>query len=231
MEQTVADIPEGAWLVDDTMFLNIYGSESWYTQRNTALIALLILCASLSSLFAPEQNADLRRMLHSTPRGRERLFWAKYGVAVGITVLVWLMVFVQEWGTASKMLGETILNAPCGSISMLWSFPGTVRSYLAILCISKCVALLLPMNLCVFVGERVRGFEKAFLVNCVFLLIPAAIYRFGVHGLKNVTPIRFLADGNILLSEASNILIFGVWIVGPIAALVAAKRDWISTSH
>ena len=223
-------MPEGAWLVDDTMFLNIYGSESWYTQRNTALIALLILCASLSSLFAPEQNADLRRMLHSTPRGRERLFWAKYGVAVGITVLVWLMVFAQEWRTASEMLGEAILNAPCGSISMLQSFPGTVRSYLAILCISKGISLLLPLNLCVFVGERVRGFEKTFLVNLVVLLIPAAAYRFGVHGLKFVTPVSFLADGNILQSEASNILIIGAWIVGAIVALVTAKRDWISNT-
>lgn len=231
LEQTVADMPEGAWLVDDTMFLNIYGSESWYTQRNTALIALLILCASLSSLFSLEQNADLKRMLHSTPRGRERLFWAKYGVAVGITVLVWLMVFVQEWRTASKMLGETLLNAPCGSISMLRNFPGTVRSYLAILCISKGIALLLPMNLCVFVGEKVRGFEKAFLINLVFLLIPAAAYRFGVHGLNFVTPVSFLAEGNALSFEAGNILSFGIWIAGSFVALIAAKRNWSSVNH
>lgn len=228
LEQTVADIPEGAWLVDDTMFLNIYGSESWYTQRNTALIALLILCASLSSLFAPEQNADLRRMLHSTPRGRERLFWAKYGVAVGITVLVWLMVFVQEWRTASKMLGETILNAPCGSISMLWSFPGTVKSYLAILCISKGVALLLPMNLCVFVGERVRGFEKAFLINLVFLLIPAAAYRFGVHGLKFVTPVSFLAESSPIFYGSDAIPVLAVWMALSSLALIKAKRNWCS---
>ena len=231
LEQTVADMPEGAWLVDDTMFLNIYGCESWYTQRNTALIALLILCAGLSSLFASEQNADLRRMLHSTPRGRKGLFWAKYGVAVGITALVWLMVFMQEWRTASEMLGEMILNAPCGSIHMLRSFPGTVRSYLTVLCISKCVALLIPMNICVFVGERVRGFEKAFLINLVFLLIPAAAYRFGVHGLKFVTPVSFLADGNILQFEAGNILILGIWIAGSIVALIAAKRNWISTNY
>lgn len=228
LEQTVADIPEGAWLVDDTMFLNIYGSDSWYAQRNTVLIALLILCASLSSLFAPEQNADLRRMLHSTPRGRERLFWAKYGVAVGITVLVWLMVFVQEWRTASKMLGETILNAPCGSISMLWSFPGTVKSYLAILCISKGVALLLPMNLCVFVGERVRGFEKAFLINLVFLLIPAAVYRFGGHGLQFVTPVSFLAESSPIFYGSDAIPVLAVWMALSSLALIKAKRNWCS---
>lgn len=229
LEQVVADLPEGAWLVDDTMLLNIYGSESWYAQRNTALIALIMLCAGLSSLFAPEQNADLRRMLHSTPRGRKRLFWAKYGVAVGITVLVWLMVFVQEWRSASEMLGETILNAPCGSINMLRSFPGTVRSYLAIVCIFKGIALLLPMNLCVFVGEKVRGFEKAFLINLVFLLIPAAAYRFGVHGLKFVTPVSLLADGNVLQFSSGNILIFGIWTAVSIVALVAAKHDWAAT--
>lgn len=231
LEQTVDGLPEGAWLVDDTMFLNIYGSDSWYAQRNTALVALLILCACLSPLFSAELNSDLRKVLHSTPRGRERLFWAKYGVAFGVAVLVWLMVFVQEWRTASKMLGEAVLNAPCTSIGMLEEFPGTVRTFLTALCISKGITLLIPMNLCVIIGEKLRGFEKAFLVNCVCLIIPATAYRFGAHNLKSVTTIDYLADGNILLSENSGILICCFWIVVSIAVLLEAKRDWISTKH
>lgn len=231
LEQTVDGLSEGAWLVDETMFLNICGSESWYAQRNTALVALLILCACLSPLFSAEQNSDLRKVLHSTPSGRERLFRTKYGVAFGVTVLVWLMVFVQEWRIASKMLGETVLAAPCTSIGMLKEFPGTVRTFLTALCISKGIALLIPMNLCVVIGEKLRGFEKAFLVNCVCLIIPATAYRFGAHNLKSVTPIDYLADGNILLSEDSGILICCFWIVGSIAVLLVAKRDWISTKH
>ena len=228
LEQTVADTPESAWLVDDTMFLNIYGRESWYTQRNAAWIALLILCGGLSPLFSPEQNADLRRILRSTPGGRQKLFLAKYSVAFGVTVLVWLMVFVRQWYTASKMLGRTVLSAPCASIDTIQSFPGTVQSYLAVFCILQGIALLLSTNLCVFFGEKARGFEKAFLMNLVFLLIPAAAYRFGVHGLRFVTPISFLADGNVLLSDVNHVLLFGIWIAGTIAALVAAKWDWIS---
>ena len=228
LEQTVADIPEGAWLVDDTMFLNIYGSESWYTQRNTALIALLILCASLSSLFAPEQNADLRRMLHSTPRGRERLFWAKYGVAVGITVLVWLMVFVQEWRTASEMLGEAILSAPCSSIGMLKGCSGTVGGFMTALCISKGVVLVIPMNLCVFIAVRSELFEKAFLFSGVLLLIPAAAFRFGVHMLQFLTPMFFAADGN-LLSATSNFVPFASWMLISVLAIIAAKHRWSKT--
>lgn len=228
LEQTVADIPEGAWLVDDTMFLNIYGSESWYTQRNTALIALLILCASLSSLFAPEQNADLRRILHSTPRGRKRLFWAKYGVAVGITALVWLMVFVQEWRTASEMLGEAILSAPCSSIGMLKGCSGTVGGFMTALCISKGVVLVIPMNLCVFIAVRSELFEKAFLFSGVLLLIPAAAFRFGVHMLQFLTPMFFAADGN-LLSATNNFVPFASWMLISVLAIIAAKHRWSKT--
>lgn len=229
LEQVIADLPEGAWLVDDTMFLNIYGSESWYAQRNTALIALLILCASLSALFSPEQNSDLSRMIQSSPGGRERLFWAKYAVALGMTVIIWLLVFVQEWFSASKMLGEVILNAPCGSISMIQDFRGTVRSFLSVLCISKGIMLLIPMNLCVVIGEKLRGFEKTFLVNCACMIIPATAYRFGAHNLKSVTPISYLADCNVLLSEDSGILSCCFWMVVSIVALFLARRDWTST--
>lgn len=228
LEQTVADIPEGAWLVDDTMFLNIYGSESWYTQRNTALIALLILCAGLSSLFSLEQNADLKRMLHSAPRGRDRLFWAKYGVAVGITVLVWLMVFVQEWRTASEMLGEAILSAPCSSIGMLKGCSGTVGGFMTALCISKGVVLVIPMNLCVFIAVRSELFEKAFLFSGVLLLIPAAAFRFGVHMLQFLTPMFFAADGN-LLSATNNFVPFASWMLISVLAIFAAKHRWSKT--
>lgn len=226
LEQTVNGLPEGAWLVDETMFLNIYGSKSWYAQRNTALVALLILCACLSPLFSAEQNSDLRKVLHSTPRGRESLFWTKYGVALGVAALVLLMVFVQEWCTASNMLGEAVLNAPCTSIEMLMKFPGTVRSFLAVLCISKDIALLIPMNLCVFIGVQSRGFEKALLISIISILIPATACRFGVHALQYVTPLYFLADGNLMLAGIANLSLFAVWVGLSLVALFTAKRNW-----
>lgn len=226
LEQTVNGLSEGAWLVDDTMFMNIYGSDSWYAQRNTALVALLILCACLSPLFSAEQNSDLRKVLHSTPRGRERLFWTKYGVALDVAALVWLMVFVQEWCTASNMLGEAVLNAPCISIEMLMKFPGTVRSFLTVLCISKGIALLIPMNLCVFIGVQSRGFEKALLISIISILIPATACRFGVHALQYVTPLYFLADGNLMLAGIANLSLFAVWVGISLVALFTAKRNW-----
>ena len=226
LEQTVNGLPEGAWLVDETMFLNIYGSKSWYAQRNTALVALLILCACLSPLFSAEQNSDLRKVLRSTPYGRERLFWTKYGVAFGVTVLVWLMVFVQEWHSASKMLGEVILNAPCRSISMIQGFPGTIGTFLTILYISKGIALLIPMNICVFIASKTGGFEKALLLNGISMLIPATAYRFGVHTISVITPIRFLSDRNILFLNGNDIMLFLMLLAVSLLALYMSRRNW-----
>lgn len=231
LEKTVASLPNGAWLVDETMFMNIYGPKSWYAQRNTALVALLILCACLSPLFSAEQNGDLRKMLRSTPRGRDRLFRAKYVTALGVTGLVWLFVFVQEYRTASQMLGETVLSAPCGSISMIRGFPGTVKTYLTILCVGKGIALLIPMNLCVFISERCGRFEQSFLLNSISLLIPATAYRFGAHALQIVTPLSFMTDGNPLLADLAGVSLFAGWLGISLLALYAAKRNWCRVSQ
>lgn len=226
LEETINTLPEGAWLVDDTMFLNIFGSRAWYSQRNTALIALIILCSSLACLFSPEQDGDLRKVLRSTPGGRKRLFRAKYITALSITIVVWLLVFVQECRTASKMIGETVLNAPCGSIDMLKGYPGTVKSFLILLCIGKGIALLIPMHLCIFLGERCGSFEKSFLISMVTLIVPAAAYRFGVHSLGFLTPLGFLADGNSLLSVSTRLPKIAVWIILSAMVLYESKRNW-----
>lgn len=227
LEEAIKALPEGAWLVDDTMFLNIYGSRAWYSQRNTALIALVILCACLACLFSPEQDGDLRKVLRSAPGGRERLFRAKYATALGVIVLVWLLVFVQEYRTAAKMIGETVLNAPCCSIDMVKRFPGTVKSFLTLLCVSKGIALLIPMHLCIFLGQRHSSFEKAFAISFVTMIIPGVAYRFGLHSLGVMTPLGFLADGNVLLTVNTALLIV-VWIALSSLTLYAAKRNWCS---
>ncbi len=226
LEQHISDLPEGAWLVDETFFLNIYGSKAWITQRRNALTALIFLLACLSPLFACEVGGDVRKILHSTPGGRQRLFWAKYRVALSVTVIVWLRVFGQEWQAAKEILGNGILSAPCSSISSLPDWTITVNSFLLWLYLSKFLGLLIPMHLCLYFGARSCGFEKTFLLNAVILLLPAAAYSFHVEVLQYFTPIGLLADGNVLLSNVSNAFLMSVWMALSVIALVVAKRHW-----
>jgi len=108
---------------------------------------------------------------------------------------------------------------------MLGNFPGTVEGFINALCISKGIALLIPMNLCVFVAGRSQSFEKAFLMNGVLLLIPAAVFRFGVHMLRLTTPMYFAADGN-LLSATGTVLPFAAWLFLSALAIFAANHRW-----
>lgn len=80
------------------------------------------------------------------------------------------------------------------------------------------------MHLCIFIGERSRSFEKAFLVSGLVLLIPAGAYRMGIDALSLFTPLSFPADGNLLLS--GSFPVFTLWAVLSVAALIEAKRRW-----
>lgn len=226
LAQTVSDLADDAWIVDETTFLNIYGSASWRPQRQNGLIALIFLTACLSPLYTCEQGGDMKKLLRSTPGGRDRLFRTKYAVALSVTALVWLLVFGQEWKAATSLLGETILSAPCDSIGILKGFPMTVGAFLALLYISKGLALLIPMHLCLFIGERCAGFEKTFLISGLALLLPAAAYSFGVDPLQITTPLSLLSDGNVLLSGSTGILLFAVWMGLSFVTLFAANRNW-----
>lgn len=230
LEQSVAALDEGDWLVDEIPFMNLYGEKAWYTQRNTALTALLILTVALSALFAVEQGGDVRRVLRSAPGGRSRLFWTKYAVALSVTAAVWLMVFGQEWHSAVKILGETTLAAPCGSIPILKGMPGTVGSFLALLYLSKGAVLLIPMHMCVFFSERCGSFEKSFLLGGAALLLPAAMCRFGVDLLCPATPMTFLAEGNPLLCSGESGVILILWSAISLMALFSARRSWYKTA-
>ena len=230
LEQTVSDMEDGIWIVDETTFLNIYGSNAWRLQRKNGLLAMIFLVACLSPLFACEQQGDIKKVLRSTPGGRNRLFWTKYAVALSITGVVWLLVFGQEWRAATELLGEWILSAPCGSIGILKGFPMTVGTFLVLLSISKGLTLLIPMHLCIFIGERCAGFEKAFLTSGVMLLIPAAAYSFGMDAIRIATPLSFLSDGNLVLSGSNGVILFVAWMGLSIAALFAAKRNWCQTA-
>lgn len=231
LEQTVATLPEGAWLVDETEFLNIYGEKSWRIQRKNGLTALIFLVACLAPLFTCEQSGDVRKVLRSAPGGRQKLFRWKYLVALGVTALVWLLVFGREWRavlTSPEGLGSTLLSAPCSSISVLRSFPMTVREFLVLLYITKAIVLLIPMHLCIFVGERGLGFDKVFLLSGICLLLPGAVYYFGVDALKFVTPMAFLADWNLLLGGPGSIVGFALWAAASVAAVLLARSHWCS---
>ena len=230
IEADIAGLDTGAWFVYQPMFLNCYGTKSAFPQRQNGLLAYIFLVACLSVLYAGDQQGDVRKVLCTTPRGRGRLFWTKYAVAITVTLLVWLRVFGQEWRLSLAYLGQVLTAAPSSSIFLIAHFPTTVGGTLAIFYLFKLVGLLIPANLCVFLAEWCKTYEKALLLGGLILLIPAAAYYFGTDALAFFTPVSFLADGSPLFHGAGNIPAFVLWFLLSWAALYFAKRGWCRPS-
>ena len=231
VEETIASLEEGEWLVYEPVFMNCYGLKSSVTQRQNGLLSYIFLAVCLSGLFACEQNGDLRKMLRTTPNGRSKVFWTKYAVALTLALIVWLRVMCEEWRLSINYMGDVIASAPSGSISLTQGFPCTVNDALAVLYAFKLIALLIPAHFCVFIGERCRSFEKAFLVSGLFILLPAAAYYFGADALSFLTPASFLADSSPIFYGTGTIPTFIVWMAMSVLALIAAKYDWVSVYH
>lgn len=230
LEETIANLEDGAWLVYEPMFMNCYGLESSITQRQNALLSYIFLVVCLSPLFTCEQNGDLRKILRSTPSGRNKVFWTKYAVALTLVLIVWLRVMCEEWRLSVNYMGEVIASAPSNSISLTQGFAGTVNQALIMLYMFKLIALLIPVHFCIFIGERCQSFEKAFLFSGLFMLLPAAAYYFGVDTLAFLTPASFLADSSPIFYGTSTILVFITWMVLSLAALFVANRNWCRTA-
>jgi len=230
VEETIANLEDGAWLVYEPMFMNCYGLESSITQRQNALLSYIFLVVCLSVLFACEKNGDLRKILRATPNGRSKVFWTKYAVALTLVLIVWLRVMCEEWRLSVNYMGEAIASAPSNSISLTQDFAGTVNSALAMLYLFKLIALLIPVHFCIFIGERCQSFEKAFLFSGVFILLPAAAYYFGADGLAFLTPAGFLADSSPIFYGTNTVPVLTVWMVLSVSALIAAKRNWCKTA-
>lgn len=230
VEETIANLEDDAWLVYEPMFMNCYGLESSITQRQNALLSYIFLVVCISPLFTWEQNGDLRKILRSTPSGRNKVFWTKYAVALTLVLIVWLRVMCEEWRLSVNYMGEVIATAPSNSIPLTQGFAGTVNTALAMLYLFKLMALLIPVHFCIYIGEKCQSFEKSFLFSGVFMLLPAAAYYFGADGLAFLTPASFLADCSPIFYGTNTIPGFAIWMLVSVLMLLMAKRNWCKTA-
>lgn len=226
LERTLAQLENGAWIVDELPFMNFYGQKSDFFLQKKGMLTLICLTLCLSPLFTCEESADLRRTLKATAGGRERFFRNKYLLALAVTILIWLMTTGREWLAVRKSFPQVLLDAPCSSVALIKDYPMTVRGFLLTLYFSRLLILLAPMHLCMLISERSSGFEKTFLLSGSLLVIPSVAVFLGASALSWATPMTLLSYGNILFSGVSGVVMFIVWTGAGVAALFSARRHW-----
>ncbi len=170
---------EGAWIVPTAPYDAIWSNNEENYQRNTALLAMLILVLVLSPIASQERQNDMTVLLRSTSGGRKWLMIRKQALLLLIATAVWAMVYGMElFRTIEKYGSFACLNAPAYSLPLF-------RSGISLWCAiglyygAKLIVLVIIGEVCFLLSSRCSKNRAAMLLCTGVLLIPAALAAIG----------------------------------------------------
>lgn len=168
-----------AWIVPTAPYDAIWSDNEENYQRNTALLAMLIMVLVLSPIASQERQNEMTVLLRSTYGGRKRLMLRKQLLLVSIAAAVWAMVYGMElFRTIEEYGGFSCLSAPAYSLPLFESgFPlwCAIGLYYA----AKLAVLVVIGEVCFLLSSRCSKNRDAMLLCTGVLLIPAALAAIG----------------------------------------------------
>ncbi len=178
----VRQMPQGAWLVPTGPYDAIWSGNLLNYHRSTALVALLFLALILSPIASQERQFQMHILLHSTPAGRSKLWRRKQCLLLGVTVLIWMMVYGWELiKTGSTYSAFQCLGAP---VSSLPKFPApgwtlTIGQTMAVYYGLKLLVLISAAEACYLLSSLCEKNKDAILLCTGVVLLPAALSAIG----------------------------------------------------
>ena len=169
----------GAWIVPTAPYDAIWSDNEENYQRNTALLAMLILVLVLSPIASQERQNEMTVLLRITSAGRKRLMLRKQILLVSIAAAVWAMVYGMElFRTIEEYGGFACLSAPAYSLPLfesgipLWCAIGLYYA-------AKLAVLVIIGEVCFLLSSKCTKNRDAMLLCTGVLLIPAALAAIG----------------------------------------------------
>lgn len=190
------------WIVNPIGVGYWLGENSRTEQVRYGMLLLLFVCLIAECLFARERKRGMRPLLFSTERGRKPLFAAKRRAAFLLAALSFFLITGYEAGYPAYRYGIYGLAAPVQSFPEFVSFPFPIPLWLfAGLCVA--LRLLVLFAALGFAGLLcVRDTDGHGLVVCLFLLVvPSALYLFGIGALEPVSLARYFAASEQILAR------------------------------
>jgi len=222
------------WLLDQTALNNYLGEKIWGLPRWNAIVVLAFMLLTLAPIFAFEHQVGAVRILRSTPRGRARVFAAKYAVATVETLALWCAVYLREWLNISQRF-SAILAAPVQNADALSAFPivMSLGAFLTVLCILRLIGMLIAAMLIVYISSRVNSWEKAVMLGSALILIPGALLYFSQEWAGVISVVPFVSMTEVLVPFTGigmKPVLAAVWLVLAVTLTALARRSWIGAS-
>lgn len=221
------------WLIDPDRFDSLFGRWASDVQHINAAVAALFVMLCSAGIFAYEHKQGVVPMLRSTKRGRRAVFRRKVAAAVVMAVLVWAFVYVREILQHLEQYGTDMLASPVQNMESLKDFPLiiTIGQYIGLLAAIRLVMLVMVSFAALWISDRARSMEAAYMLCLGAVGIPSVVYTFGISVLGWFCPVPAVGAAEALMglttSSLASALPWLEWTALGIAALVLCRRQWV----
>lgn len=215
-------------------YINKYAYESFLNSGNTLINLTLILGIVLlsSSVFSMENKNGIGNVVRSTMRGRQELFRRKIAVALGATLLLFIVSVILEWSSWTSIYPVDRFDAPVQSVPMLsfvtWecSIGTFITSIYFLKGIMMCMVALFTCWLTMKTNQK-------FAIALSFgLCIPEVLTLAGMWFFQYVSIVRILSIAPFLLQVQSIefvLVVFVLMMSIGIWSMCKLYKEWCNT--
>ena len=215
-------------------YINKYAYESFLNSGNTLINLTLILGIVLlsSSVFSMENKNGIGNVVRSTMRGRQELFRRKIAVALGATLLLFIVSVILEWSSWTSIYPVDRFDAPVQSVPMLsfvtWecSIGTFITSIYFLKGIMMCMVALFTCWLTMKINQK-------FAIALSFgLCIPEVLTLAGMWFFQYVSIVRILSIAPFLLQVQSIefvLVVFVLMMSIGIWSMCKLYKEWCNT--
>ena len=190
LAERVKRLPEGAQIVSSLPYDAIWSVNPGNYHRQTALLALLFLVLLLAPIDAMEQQDGMRVLLRSTAAGRKKLWWAKTGQCLMLSLLVCVIIYGAEVLHTAEFYGAFRgFFAPMYSLSRFPEASLPLGAALWGYYLQKWIVLVWTAGMIRLLSCMVKTNRAATLLNLFVVVFPAVLLTLGVDALS---PFSFL---------------------------------------
>ncbi len=216
------DTSSGAQLVYETGYLYLFGLEEYYDANSfehsirpkyneenlhSAVLSTVLIVIALAGLFSMERHSGMRRILYSTPLGREATVKTKLIISAAYCFFVAAITSAPILINTYRVFGLSSLFAPAKSLVPYSNLPFYILIILLIL-----LCFILRLLACAFIGAVTLFVSQKYsskivvIVICLSLfLLPLILIFMGFDIFSFLSIYQFfafsaiLAEGNVVL--------------------------------
>lgn len=185
------------WFIDQKPYNVLWSENGLYLeteyekQEMYGVLTVSLIILLLSNLFMYDNNCGLKKVIHSTVKGREKIFNLKVCVVLLTVFVVCLIVYGTELYEINSIYPMTSLNAPIQSVSCMEKFPYEI-SILGYLIFVELIHLLCSIAIA-FISIAIKeciGNIKGLFMAVAILIAPGILKILGFEWGKNISVIQ-----------------------------------------